>query len=123
MPYVYSTMTSDVTYASHKVHKDVATIQKKVTIKGGSNVVNRKSLDTPYGVATKVSDEDLAFLQERVVFKEHMKAGFIRVEKSDKDPEKVIASSKMEVRDGSAPETPETLAAKGGAKVRTSEMN
>lgn len=111
MPYVYSTATSSIRYSEYKTAKDVNTIVRSVTIAGGANVAN-KHLITPLGVATRVTDDELEFLMKDLSFKKHLERGFMKIEKTKKDPEVVVAKG-MELRDASAPETPETLAAKG----------
>lgn len=103
MNYVYSTLSCDNTYAIYaKADKNqpVHTIAKRILIKGGANVSN-KALYTPLGVATQVSDEDLALLMDDSHFQQHMHRGFIRVEKSKKDGDAVAA--KMTAKDNSAP--------------------
>lgn len=105
MPYVYSTMTDPVTYTFYDLGKDLHTVTNKVHIKGGSNLLNR-ALHTPLGVATKVTDEELAALKEHPVFKIHQGAGFVRFSENKADPEKVVTREGMETRDGAAPLTP-----------------
>lgn len=116
MPYIFSTATSGIKYTEFKKTKDMQIPVRHVHIQGGANLAN-KHLITPRGVATQVTQDDLEFLLAHPVFQRHVDKGYMQIEKTNKDPEKVIASNDMELKDGSAPETPETLAAKG-AKVR-----
>lgn len=119
MPYVYSTATAGNDYTEYRhITKDLNDPVKKVSIRGGSNLADKQVI-TPYGVATEVSEDDLEFLKNHPVFKMHMEAGYIRFDESKKDPERVITETAMEIRDNSAPETPETLDLKNRqAKVK-----
>ena len=69
-------------------HTDPTThVQRRVwdcTISGGSGVVNKKSLLTPIGVATEISDEALEKLMQINAFKEDIELGFIKVLKRTK---------------------------------------
>ncbi len=117
MPYVYSTLTNGNEYAEYEPGgADIPVLKKKVEIKGGANVANKKSLITPLGVATRVSDEDLEFLKNHPEFQRHMKAGYISIGKTNADPEKF--ASNMKGPDESAPLTPADFIAKSeGAKL------
>jgi hypothetical protein len=116
--YVYSTLTSTNNYAIYKPQpkdsKATPTIQKKISILGGSNVMPMPregmlypigGLVTPRGTVTEVSDEDMELLEKDYHFNEHRKNGFIVVEKKELAPEKVVKN--MTPKDGSAPKTPE----------------
>lgn len=115
MPHVYSTATAGVDFARYKPKRpDMAAnqIERKVTIHGGSNVAN-KNLFTPLGVVTQVTDDEAEFLKNHPAFKRMEERGFMRIRKNKADPEKIITSENMEIRDASAPKTPETIAAEG----------
>src|SRR5277367_4378873 len=102
MPYVYSTLTNSTAYAIYKKTdvKQPGVIERTILIKGGSNLAT-KSLITPLGVASKVSDEDLAILENDYHFQQHVKKGFITYDKRNISVEKAIES--MVKRDKSAP--------------------
>ena len=112
MPYVYSTLTNSTSYAIYKPTdpKQVGVIEKKILIKGGSNLAT-KTLITPLGVATKVSDEELELLEKDFHFKQHVKNGFITVDKRVLTPEKAVEH--LNKRDLSAPKTPNDPEFKG----------
>ena len=109
MPYVISSATSDICYPLYEPiapRSPVAKIKKKILIHGGANLAPLTGrLITPKGVATHVSDEDMAFLEESEAFKRHVKAGYMHVEKTDKNPD-AVATEHLQARDGSAPLTP-----------------
>ena len=54
------------------------------TIPGGAGVVNRKSLVTPIGVATEISDDALEKLMQIEAFTSDIEGGFIKVLKRTK---------------------------------------
>ena len=121
MPYVYSTATAPIRYTEFKkVTKDINRPVRDVTIAGGSNVIG-KNLVTPLGVATQVSEDDLEFLLANPNFRRHLDKGFMKIEKSKKDPEVVVAKG-MELKDNSAQKTAESLAEEG-AKLREEVEN
>lgn len=53
-------------------------IVKKIHINGGANVADRKTLVTPAGVVTELTDEDFAALIETDFYKRQNAAGFLR---------------------------------------------
>lgn len=105
MKYVYSTCSTDFAYGTYtKAPKGgLPTLGRRVLIKGGSNVAT-KNLVTPFGVMTKVSDEDAAYLMTDKHFLRHMAGGFVQISDKNHDPEAMAAD--MTSRDGSAPLTP-----------------
>jgi hypothetical protein len=103
MPYIASTLTTDVLYTEyHTAGKDGGsnTPARSVLIKGGANVT-RKNLETPDGVITTVSDDDLELLKGNEIFQLHEKNGFIKVLKSSTTGSK--AAKDMTKKDESAP--------------------
>lgn len=93
MPYVFSTMSADVAYTEYhpKTPDQPFDVPKRrVLVKGGHGVADKK-LVTPHGVATRVDEEELAFLESNAIFQLHKKNGFISVSEKKKDPEKVAA--------------------------------
>ena len=99
--YVFSTLTSSVEYRNYgEGGADMPHVDRSVLIVGGSNIPD-KHLVTPYGVMTKVSAEDISWLQENELFKLHQKNGYVTVRDKAADPEKVATD--MKTRDESAP--------------------
>jgi hypothetical protein len=82
-----------------------------VFIKGGANVADKRLL-TPRGVVTKITEEDLAALEqssgEEGVWATHKRNGFITTSTSKGDPEVVAAD--MTTRDQAAPLVDEDFA-------------
>jgi rRNA maturation endonuclease Nob1 len=107
MPYVYSTCSSDVAFPVEVESTGAGGanfIKRKVLIKGGANIANKKTLVTPMGVATEISDEELSLLQKNETFQRRMKAGFFVVDSKKTDAEKVAKD--MKKKDKSAQITP-----------------
>lgn len=103
--FIYSTLTCDniiAIYADTRPEQH-AIVKKKIIIKGGHGVAN-KALYTPQGVVTEVSDDDYELLQKDYHFNDHVKNGFLKVEKRRMETEKAI--NDMSPKDGSAPITP-----------------
>jgi hypothetical protein len=116
MPFLYSTLTNSQIYPIWVKSSDgVNNIEREIRIEGGSGVMNRNFI-TPMGVATEISDEDYAALQQMETFNNHVKNGYLKVDKKKIDPEKAIAD--MTARDESAPITPaDILAGRTGQDV------
>lgn len=107
--YVFSTLATDMNYTNHEAGgADLPMALPPVFIKGGAGVANDR-LVTPRGVVTEVTEEELAYLEANQVFQLHKDNGYILVEKSNADPEKVAAN--MTGRDNSAPVVPQDVPA------------
>ena len=103
--YVYSTLTNSNDYVAYMPTdvKSNAIIKKSVTINGG-HLLATKHLVTPKGVVTEVSDDDMKVCELDPGFQEHLKNGFLKIEKKNVAPEKIAAN--MAPKDGSTPKTP-----------------
>lgn len=78
--YITSTMTSDVSYAIYeKLPGGVMKIIRTIEVRGGANVTDPKTLVTPRGVATEISEQDYILLEKNPVFQMHKKNGYINV--------------------------------------------
>lgn len=111
MIYVYSTMSADVNYhlfytpeSRGRQTIDAAKVMRTVTIRGGAGVANKR-LETPLGVVTHITEDDLELLRKDETFITHEKNGYVKVQSSKVDVEAVVPD--MEPRDESAPFTPE----------------
>ncbi len=107
MPYVASTQSAPVEYVDWIAGPSGGAHVRgmSVTVNGGANVAQRESggIFTRQGVLTKVTDDELAFLQRNEVFKDHLKAGHVKIMRSESKPEKFTGD--MKKRDASAPLT------------------
>lgn len=111
MPYVYSTLSQDVVYTNFvKSGNDLQIPHDEVRIRGGAHVIDEKTLVTPLGKRTEITDEQHEILKRNEVFKRHVKNGFIVVQDNRQKAEKV-AKEHMEAKDKSAQMTPEDFEA------------
>ena len=107
MPYIFSTLTCDNRYIAYaETGADIKVPTMGILIKGGAGVMNDR-LITPLGVATEVTKDELALLEQNPVFQMHKENGYIVVQDKKADAEKV--SGDMNSRDGSAPLTPSSF--------------
>ena len=107
MPFIYSTLTcsnSFAVFAPKNDPKSLSRIVKRIEINGGHGMKNPKGIDTPMGVVTKVSDEELSLLEGMLGFRQQVEAGFIVVDKKKTDP--AAKAANMNQKDGSSPLTP-----------------
>jgi len=112
--YVFSTLTNATKYVDYEEGgADLKHEARSVRIEGGTGIAT-KHLITPLGVMTAIEAKDYEWLKDNFHFKEHVKNGFIKVEKKAYDPEKV--ASDMPVGDGSAPITPSDYPQSGDMK-------
>lgn len=73
--------------------------QGSVTIKGGAFVINKKTMETPKGVITEVTKEELDFLKTQALFKEKVESGSYEIVENEK---KAKESSKRGKKDKGA---------------------
>lgn len=107
MPFIYSTLTCNNTFAVFAPKSDsksMSRIVKKIEILGGHGMKNPKGIDTPQGVVTKVTDGELELLESMIGFRKQVEAGYIVVDKKKVEPNKKAAD--MNPKDKSAPLTP-----------------
>lgn len=107
--YVYSTLTADQRYTNYtQGGADMPVPAGAVFVKGGAGVANDR-IQTPRGVATEITADDLKILEANSDFLLHKENGFIEVSEEKVDPEQAAAD--MESRDGGAPLVPADLPA------------
>lgn len=100
---VFSTLSCDVDYTNYTSGGgDMPVPMPSVKIKGGAGVANDR-LVTPLGVATQVTEEQVAYLRQNPVFQMHEKNGFVMISEKRGDADAVAAD--MSGADGSAPLT------------------
>lgn len=91
--YVFSTLAADQNYTGYrKGGAEMQIVEKQVFINGRAGVIDKRGVDTPLGVVTKVSEEDVKWLQDtNVVFQRHVANGFITIKDSAADAGDVAA--------------------------------
>lgn len=92
-------------YKPEDLRRDMSVILRKIPVAGKANVAN-KNLVTPRGAVTKVTDEEYEILKNDHTFNDHVKRGYITVEKKEFSVDKIIKN--MKPKDESAPLTPES---------------
>lgn len=104
--HIYSTLAADHQFVvrGSAAPGAVQPILKRILIRGGSGVANRRTLITPYGVHTQISDDDLEILRKDPSFQRFVARGHLRVESRESLPE--IVAQDMAIDVGSAPLTP-----------------
>lgn len=114
MAFILSSLTNDTKYCFwEKKAENLVVVKKEILIKGGANVADKKTLVTPNGASTEVSDEELALLKENPSFKRHLERGFVRIVETDNKYKAKEESEKLDKKDGSAQLTPEVYKKRG----------
>lgn len=99
--YVVSRAAQDIEYTEWEANKTGSHEKKKsVIIKGGAHVINRETLETPNGVITPVTDEELKFLKSNSTFQRHQEASFMEIV-GDKEDAEDLAESEGQRDNGS----------------------
>lgn len=101
--YVFSTLAAAVSYTGYakQENDNVPQVQMAVVVNGGTGVANKRTLITPRGVVTEVTEDEAKFLAAHPVFQIHLKNGFVQI--SDKNADGDEAAADMTGRDESAP--------------------
>lgn len=90
--YIYSTLTAAQSYG---------TSLGPIMINGGANLATRRTLDTPRGVVTTITDEQFQALKsESLAFASHIENGFITADTKKSDANDV--ADDLAGKDGSA---------------------
>lgn len=94
MHYVYSTLPFDQNYNIYTLTPDgVPILSATIGVKGGAQVADGTgfNIETPLGLVTRVTDEEAGLLSSHDVFKKHMRDGFVKIEASRQDVDKVVS--------------------------------
>lgn len=114
MAFILSSLTNDTKYCFwEKKAENLVVVKKEILIKGGANVADKKTLLTPNGASTEVSEDELALLKENPSFKRHMERGYIKIVETDSKYKAKEEAEKLDKKDGSAQLTPETYKKRG----------
>lgn len=84
MSYIVSYESASVDFPKYIRTKAGVDIEGVISIKGGAHVIDKKTLETPKGVVTEISDKDLAFLKTQYLFNEKIKNGSLEIVESEK---------------------------------------
>lgn len=106
MPYIISRLSNSQCYTQWvKGVNNINQIVSKIVVKGGADVINKKTLETPKGVVTEVTKEELEILRQNCDFQKHLENGFIDIIDNKPSEEKVEEKSKKLKKDNSRQRT------------------
>lgn len=87
--YIISRLAAGVDYAFYeKTPNGTNKVVKTISINGGSDVIDKKTLITPLGVVTEINKAELDELMQHPVFKTHLENGYISINENEKNIEK-----------------------------------
>jgi hypothetical protein len=103
--YVFSTASTSIGFPEYSTapKNGIPQIVRNVVIKGGANVPDIKTLVTPRGIATEVTDDQLAFLMGHKKFQSMVQSGFMTIASDKADMNAALRD--MAPKDKSAPKT------------------
>lgn len=102
MAYIVSHQAQSVDFVEYiKQNSGLQKAERVITINGGADVINKKTLETPRGVVTEVSDKDLAFLKTQYLFNLFVENGSLEIVEDEKKAQKK-AKEKAKVKDKGA---------------------
>ena len=115
--YIISKMAANVNYAIYtKGARGINEVKQVITIRGGADVIDKKTLVTPEGVLTPVTDDEFAKLQDNLIFLRHLERGVLKVCTNERNAEK---SSVELTKDDSAQLTPKDYKKQGKKRPKT----
>ncbi|MDR2745585.1 MAG: hypothetical protein LBB66_10405 [Desulfovibrio sp.] len=81
--FIFSKLSGGVDYCFYKKNAAGKMVPDGfVRVKGGADVADKKTLLTPDGVATEISEADAKKLEANPVFRKHKKAGMVKAVKN-----------------------------------------
>ena len=96
MAYIISYESSSVDFPRYVKTRGGNDIVGVVSIKGGAYVIDKKTLETPKGVITEVTKEELEFLKTQYLFNEKVKYGSYEIVESEGKAKERVKKSKKE---------------------------
>lgn len=119
--YIYSTMSADNKVAIYKKNAEgKQVVNGAITIKGKSNIMDKKLLMTPKGALTTLEDKEYDLIKDNTHFKKWIEKGFIKVESKKVNADEV-AKKDMTAKDKSAQKTKDDYSKSVKAKVVVEE--
>ena len=105
MKMILSTLTEPQTVAiTKKADNGALVIVKRIHINGGANKIDRRTLVTPQGVVTELTDADFELLKQTDFYQRMEKRGHIRPVET-KDAAEDTKKAGMKAKDKSAQKT------------------
>ena len=96
MSYIVSYESASVDFPKYIRTKAGIDVEGVVSIKGGAHVIDKKTMETPKGVITEVSKEDLEFLKTQYLFNEKVKNGSLEIVENEKKAEEKAKKNKKQ---------------------------
>ena len=97
--YIVSHESASVEFPKWIKTKTGVDANSSIVIKGGAGVIDKKTMETPKGVITEITKEDLDFLKTQSLFNEKVKQGSYEIVENEK---KAKESSKKGKKDKGA---------------------
>ena len=94
MAYIVSYESASVEFPKYIRTKSGVDVQGSVTLKGGAHVIDKKTMQTPKGIVTEVSKEDLDFLKTQYLFNEKVNNGSYEIVDNEKKAEERAKKSR-----------------------------
>lgn len=91
--YIVSHESSSVEFPRYVRTKAGVSANSAVVINGGAGVINKKTMETPNGVITEVTKEELEFLKTQYLFNLKVENGSYEIVDSEKDAKKKAAKA------------------------------
>lgn len=101
MAYIVSYESASVEFPKYIRTKAGIDVKGSVIIKGGAYVIDKKTLETPKGIITEITKEDLDFLKTQSLFNEKVENGSYEIVENEKKAEEKVKKSKKK-KDGGA---------------------
>lgn len=102
MAYIVSHQAQSVDFVEYiKQNSGLQKAERVITIKGGADVIDKKTLETPKGFVTEVSKEELEFLKTQYLFNFFIDNGSLEIVDNEKEANKK-AKTKAKVKDKGA---------------------
>ena len=97
MAYIVSKASQSIEYAGwSKGRNGLNKKEMSVIIKGGANVVDKKTLTVSSGTVTEVTSEELDFLKQHKAFRRHVDRGWMHIETSKSGAEKLAEQTDVD---------------------------
>lgn len=84
MAYIVSYESASVEFPKWVKTASGVDANASIVIKGGAGVINKKTMHTPSGIITEVSDDDLKFLKTQSLFNAKIEAGSYEIVEGEK---------------------------------------
>jgi len=105
MAYITSRMAGGVDYAFYKKGANgINVVTETISVGGGADVIDKRTLITPTGIVTFIDDDKLEKLKSHPLFQQHLACGAVTIKDTEKAANK--AGEELE-KDKSSQITPE----------------